>query len=157
MYMRVYANSVGIKSLQHPAQAERLRTFTGCRARTFALDEAGRATGRTARRTGTRRTVGTDNEPDGRRERHRLHRDADRRERGRRGAHGRDGQRAGRRRERATGGTETRTGANADGEGRTVAVLPDERTSKRTTGGTFGRRSDAGTGCPSVIGAAVAR
>ena len=61
-----------IGSGAHPEQAERLRTFTGCRARTFALDEAGHATGRTARGVGTRRTGGTGNAPDGRHERHRA-------------------------------------------------------------------------------------
>ena len=43
----------------------------------------------------------------------------------------------------ATGGITARIAANVDGEGRTVAARSGNGTGKRTTGGTFGRRSEA--------------
>ena len=95
--------------------AARLRTFTGCKARTFALDEA--ATGSTAQEA-----------------RHGAQ--------GRGAQSGRATSRT--ERGRATGGTETRTGANVDGEGRTVAATTGNGTGKRTTGGMFGRNRDGG-------------
>ena len=133
-----------IGSGTYPAQAERLRTFTGCRAQTFALDTSGKVQGEdepdggeigTAARSGAAhiryKPRGCSPSRVAGRGRSRLMKPDAPRD-ARHGAQGR-GARSGRATSRtdganATGGNTARIGANVDGEGRTVAVLPDVRT-----------------------------